>query len=86
MTSRESRIRVILTDLFTPDHLEVIDDSSRHAGHAGASPEGETHFNIVIKASAFGDMSRVARQRAIMSALDEEFKTGLHALSIKADS
>jgi BolA protein len=73
-----------LTQVFTPEALEVIDDSARHAGHAGASPEGETHFNVEIIAAAFSGQTRVQRQRAVNAALKEEFDSGLHALSIKA--
>jgi BolA protein len=73
-----------LTQVFTPEALEVIDDSARHAGHAGASPEGETHFNVENIAAAFSGQTRVQRQRAVNAALKEEFDSGLHALSIKA--
>ena len=86
MTGRENRIRCILSQAFAPIELDVIDDSARHAGHAGAAPGGETHFNVRIISAAFKDMNRVARQRAINKALAEEFETGLHALSIKAEA
>lgn len=82
--SREIRIRNILSQAFSPLELEVVDDSARHAGHAGAAPEGETHFNVRIIADAFANLSRVERQRAVNKALAAEFETGLHALSIKA--
>ena len=86
LTNRETRIRCILSRVFDPIELDVIDDSARHAGHAGAAPGGDTHFNVRIISAAFTDMNRVARQRAINTALAEEFETGLHALSIKADA
>jgi len=86
LTNRETRIRCILSQIFDPIELEVVDDSARHAGHAGAAPGGETHFNVRIISETFQDMSRVARQRAINKALAEEFDTGLHALSIKAEA
>jgi len=82
--TRESRIRDLLTRAFSPETLEVVDDSARHAGHAGAAPGGETHFNVRITSAQFAQMSRVERQRAINKVLAEEFETGLHALSIKA--
>lgn len=84
--TRESRIRNLLNITFTPEILEVVDDSARHAGHAGAAPGGETHFNVRITCAQFANMSRIERQRAINNALAEEFETGLHALSIKADA
>ena len=83
---RSERIRDILTETFSPSALEVIDDSHKHAGHAGASPEGETHYTIKITSPNFAGQSRVTTQRAILAALKPEFETGLHALSIKANS
>lgn len=84
--NRSERIRDILAETFTPSALDVIDDSHKHAGHAGARPEGETHYTVTITSAAFEGMNRVAVQRAVMAALQEEFETGLHALSIKASS
>jgi len=83
---RSERIHNTLTKVFAPSALDVVDDSHKHAGHAGASPEGETHYTVTIVSDAFEGQSRVAIQRAIMAALQEEFDTGLHALSIKARS
>jgi BolA protein len=83
---RSDRIRDILIKVFAPSALEVVDDSHKHAGHAGARPEGETHYTITIVSVEFAGQSRVATQRAILSALKPEFETGLHALSIKASS
>ena len=82
--SRSERMRVALTEGFAPTALEINDDSARHAGHAGAAPGGETHFNVVIVSATFQGMGRVARQRAVMDALKREFDSGLHALSITA--
>lgn len=73
-----------LTAAFSPTRLEVQDDSDRHAGHAGATPGGESHFNILIEAQAFAGTSKVVRQRLIYKALSEELAGPVHALSIKA--
>ncbi len=83
-SDRTSRIRDLLTAAFEPEHLKITDDSARHAGHAGAAPGGETHYNIEITSNAFAGLSRVQIQRAVMLALQKEFDTGLHALSIQA--
>lgn len=83
---RSDRIHSSLTKAFAPSVLEVVDDSHKHAGHAGARPEGETHYTVKIVSSAFAGLSRVAMQRAVMDALKDEFESGLHALSIKASS
>ena len=84
LTGRKERIRASLTTGFSPVALEVVDESDRHAGHTGASPQGETHFKVKIVSAAFAGQSRVARHRAITAALAAEFAGGLHALSIEA--
>lgn len=86
LTGRKERIRASLTARFAPEALDVIDESDRHSGHAGARPEGETHFRVRITAAAFAGMTRVARHRAITDALADEFAGGLHALSIDAQA
>jgi BolA protein len=79
---RESRMRVALNAAFSPEQLDITDDSDRHAGHAGAQPGGETHYTVRMRAKAFSGLSRVERQRAVNRVLAEEFATGLHALSL----
>jgi len=73
-----------LTATFHPTRLEVQDDSARHRGHAGASPGGESHFNVVIESEAFRGAPRVARQRMVYKALAVELAGPVHALSVKA--
>ncbi len=75
-------IRQKLTERFAPTRLAVIDESHRHAGHAGARPEGETHFAVTITSAAFSGLSRVARQRLVYDALKQELASGVHALSL----
>lgn len=77
-------IRDKLTTAFQPERLEVVDDSARHAGHAGAREGGESHFNVVIVSGAFKGRTRVQRQRDIYTALAEELAGPVHALSVKA--
>ncbi|RAK62750.1 BolA family protein [Phenylobacterium kunshanense] len=77
-------IRDKLTAAFEPTRLEIVDDSSRHAGHAGAREGGESHFNVTIEAPAFAGTPRVARQRMVYHALAEELAGPVHALSVKA--
>ena len=77
-------IRTKLSAAFSPARLEVEDDSARHRGHAGATPGGESHFNVVIEAEVFEGMGRVQRQRAVYGALAEELAGPVHALSVKA--
>lgn len=80
--SRADRIRRVIEAGLAPQHLEVVDDSGRHAGHAGARPDGETHYAVTIVAAAFAGMSRVNRQRLVYDLLADEFRTGLHALQL----
>lgn len=82
MTVRDT-IEAKLIVAFSPNEIEVIDESHKHAGHVGARPEGETHFRVNIKGVAFDGLSRVAMQRLIYKALDAELKGPVHALSLK---
>ncbi len=81
MTMAET-MREKLTASFAPDVLDIEDESARHAGHAGARPGGETHFNVRIVSKTFEGLSRVERQRRVHAALAEELKSRLHALSL----
>jgi BolA protein len=77
-------IRDKLTDAFQPSRLEIEDDSARHAGHAGAQPGGESHFNVTIESEVFRGAPKVARQRMVYRALAAELAGPLHALSVRA--
>lgn len=81
MTVAET-IRDKLTGRFAPSRLVILDESHRHAGHAGARPEGETHFAVTIVAPAFAGLNRVARQRLVYETLADELATSIHALSL----
>jgi BolA protein len=84
MSAVAQSIRDKLSAAFAPTRLEVVDDSARHHGHAGARPGGESHFNLEIESAHFEGLSRVARQRAVLTALAEELAGPVHALSIQA--
>ncbi|MGB1208910.1 MAG: BolA/IbaG family iron-sulfur metabolism protein, partial [Paracoccaceae bacterium] len=43
---------------------------------------GESHFRVHIRAAAFGDMSRIARHRAIHAALGTDLVSAIHALTL----
>ena len=66
-----------------PDSVELIDDSAKHAGHAGAKGGGG-HFELVIVSPQFEGKTTVQRHRMIHAALGNLFKREIHALSIKA--
>ena len=71
-----------LVDRFAPTRLDIVDDSARHAGHAGARPGGETHFTVTVVSAAFAGLGRVARQRLVYETLAGELKGGVHALAL----
>jgi len=81
---RYQRIISLLTKEFQPTRLELLDQSAQHAGHGGAQPGGETHYDLTIISEKFKNMSKIQRHQAIYGALATEFKSGLHALAIKA--
>jgi BolA protein len=81
MTVAET-IRRKLTERLAPSRLEITDDSHRHAGHAGARPEGETHFSVTIVSAAFSGLGRVARQRLVYEILADEMAHRVHALAL----
>jgi BolA family transcriptional regulator, general stress-responsive regulator len=78
-----TRMRTKLSSSLKPVRLEIEDESHRHAGHTGADPKGETHFNITVVSAAFEGKSRVARQRLVYEIVAEELKEHVHALGLK---
>jgi BolA protein len=81
--SIESSIRAKLNGALSPVLLEIVDESAKHAGHAGARPGGQTHFAVKIVSSNFEGLSRVERQRKVYGLLEPQFSAGLHALALK---
>jgi len=81
--SMADTIRQKLTDSLSPVRIDVIDESHKHAGHAGARPGGESHFNVTVVSNEFDGKNRVERQRMVYGALAEEMKGPIHALALK---
>ena len=73
-----------LRKAFTPESLNVEDESHQHEGHAGHRPGGETHFRLYIVSEAFRGKSRIERHRMINATLAGELAGGVHALAIHA--
>lgn len=67
-----------------PSRVELVDDSAKHAGHAGAAPGGNTHWSLTIVSAAFTGKSTVARHRMIYQALGDLMRHPIHALGISA--
>lgn len=81
--SMSERIESKLRAALAPTRIAIIDDSERHAGHAGWRPGGGTHFRVSVVSGAFAGQSRVERQRQVYALLSEEFEAGLHALQLE---
>ena len=75
-----------LREAFSPESLDVSDESHLHEGHAGHRPGGETHFRVYIVSPAFEGKSRIERHRMVNTTLDAELKGSVHALAIKAET
>ena len=82
MQTRAKRMESVLSAALAATLVTVEDDSVRHAGHAGAGPDGETHYNVRVVSAAFAGLSRVERHRRVNALLAAEFASGLHALSL----
>ena len=67
-----------------PVALDLVDESSQHAGHAGARPGGNTHWRLTIVSPRFRGQPTVARHRMVYQALGELMQNPIHALAITA--
>lgn len=81
--NRSSMIRERLTRELDPVELEIVDESAKHAGHAGAA-SGGGHFIVHIVANAFEGKNLIQRHRMVYDAMDELMQSEIHALSIQA--
>ncbi len=81
---RVAMIEKRLTEVFSPQSLNIVDESHKHAGHASAGGAG--HFAVEIIADAFAGKTLIQRHRLVYDALDDAMNTEIHALSIKAST
>ncbi|WP_420559814.1 BolA family protein [Tepidicaulis sp.] len=79
-------MRNLLETALAPEVLEISDQSAKHKGHAGARPEGETHFNVFIVSPAFDGKSRIERHRMVNKAVAALMDNPVHALAVKAQT
>ena len=80
-----ARIEAKLRAAFGPELLEVVDESESHRGHGGwreAVEGGETHFRVVMRATALDGLGRVEQSRAVHRVLADELAGGVHALAL----
>ena len=81
--TRVARIEALLKQALWPLALEVVDDSARHAGHAGAR-DGRGHFNVRVVSAVFAGLRPLSRHRAVYAALGDMMQTDIHALGVEA--
>ena len=84
--SIENQIRTKLISAFSPEHIEIKNESHLHQGHASSPQTGESHFRLNIVSSKFEGKSRIERHRMINEVLSEELAGPVHALAISAES
>ena len=82
----EIQIRAKLEAELAPTHLEIRNDSHKHAGHQGSPNTGASHFHLVIHSAKFAGLTPVAQQRLVYRILAEELQNGVHALSMELES
>jgi BolA protein len=83
--SKADEIRRALQAALHPAELDVVDDSESHRGHSGHREEGETHYNVRIRAEIFVGKSRIQRHRMVHAALGPELIGRIHALALDLD-
>jgi BolA protein len=79
-----AQLRLALEQALAPRSLEIVDDSARHAGHAGARSGG--HYRVTLVADAFRGRSRLERHRLVYAAVAPLMSGSVHALNIIARS
>ena len=67
----------------SPESLEILDESGKHVGHAGAAAGGG-HYQLVIVSGKFAGKPTQQRHRMVYEALGPMMKKEIHALAIKA--
>ena len=76
------RIEELLRERLSPSLLELVDESARHVGHAGAT-SGGGHYRLLVVADAFAGRSALERHRLVYEALGDLMGGRIHALSMR---
>ena len=67
-----------LQQAFTPEHLEVVNESHMHN-----VPEGsESHFKVTIVSDEFDGLMLIKRHRMVNEVLREQLDGHIHALAV----
>ncbi|RKF15423.1 BolA family transcriptional regulator [Roseovarius spongiae] len=83
--NRSADIRSALEAAFDVQHVEVIDESEAHRGHAGYQEGGQSHFRVRLRAPELNAMTRIARHRAVHAAIGPRLMGEIHALAIEIE-
>jgi BolA protein len=73
----QTTIESKLNASFLPQHLEIINESQRHAMRAA-----DSHFHITLVSTAFEGQSLITRHRAVNQVLADELAGSVHALTL----
>lgn len=86
MADMASRIEKLLVEAFAPRLLSIVDESARHAGHAGARPGGETHYKIEIVSDKFAGKTAVEQHRMVYAVIKPLMDEGVHAVALNTEA
>ncbi len=75
------RIEERLRQALDTHSVSVRDDSTKHAGHAGAK-SGGGHYQLHVTSPRFAGLPRLARHRLVYDALHDLMAWDIHALSM----
>lgn len=76
-------IKTLIEENLDPVHFELINNSHKHAGHAGDDGSGQTHFKLIVVSEMFQGHTRVECQRMVTDVLKEPLNNGLHAIEMR---
>lgn len=75
--SRQARLHSLLQHAFSPDFLDVLNESHNHGG-----PATESHYKVTLVSSAFAGLRAVARHQRVYALTQDEMAQGMHALAL----
>ena len=76
-----TKIETAIRTALNIHHIEIIDDSAKHAGHKQNSGGG--HYNAFIISDSFEGKSLIQRHRLVYDALGNMMENDIHAFSMK---
>lgn len=82
-SERMAEIRRRLESALQPESIELLDESHKHVGHAGAR-DGRGHFCLRIVSHRFAGKSQVEQHRLVYQAVGDLMQTDVHALTIES--